>query len=70
MTLSDLRFMLRKDNPRPSPGPDLWEKWCTRALDDSALQLVLDLVNYEMSNSHFPDSVKPAVLSTIFKRGA
>ncbi|KAI0369227.1 hypothetical protein BV20DRAFT_1053297 [Pilatotrama ljubarskyi] len=48
-----LRMLLRKGNPRPSPGPDLWEKWCIKALSDSAL-------------SH---SVKPAIVSTIFKRG-
>ncbi|KAI0369746.1 hypothetical protein BV20DRAFT_945484, partial [Pilatotrama ljubarskyi] len=70
LTPADLRTLLRKGNPRPSPGPDLWEKWCIKALSDSALSLVLDLVNYEIEHSHFPDSVKPAIMSTIFKRGA
>ena len=61
--------MLRKGNPRPAPGPDLWEKWCIRSLSDTSLSLVLDLVNYEISASHFPDCVKPVIMSTIFKRG-
>ncbi|KAI0364746.1 hypothetical protein BV20DRAFT_930099, partial [Pilatotrama ljubarskyi] len=64
-----LRMLLHKGNPRPSPGPDLWEKWYIKALSDSALSLVLDLVNNEIKNSHIPDSVKPAIMSTIFKRG-
>ncbi|GJE96473.1 hypothetical protein PsYK624_126700 [Phanerochaete sordida] len=62
--------MLRKGNSRPSPGPDLWEKWCTKSLSDTSLALVLDLVNYEIVHSHFPASVKPATMSTIFKRGS
>ncbi|KAI0372496.1 hypothetical protein BV20DRAFT_925147, partial [Pilatotrama ljubarskyi] len=70
LTLADLRTLLRKGNPRPAPGPDLWEKWCVKTLSDGALSLVLDLVNYEISTSHFPESVKPAIMSTIFKRGA
>ncbi|TFK86682.1 hypothetical protein K466DRAFT_473922, partial [Polyporus arcularius HHB13444] len=65
-----LRALLRKGNARPAPGPDLWEKWCIKALSDSALSLVLDLVNYEILHSHFPDSVKPAIMTTIFKRGS
>ncbi|RDX44488.1 hypothetical protein OH76DRAFT_1359588, partial [Lentinus brumalis] len=70
LTLSDLRALLRKGNARPSPGPDLWEKWCVKALSDSALALVLDLLNYEIRTSHFPESVKPAIMTTIFKRGS
>nr|VWO99263.1 MRP-like transporter [Ganoderma boninense] len=69
LTLQDLRFLLRKGNPRPAPGPDLWEKWCVRSLSDYSLSLVLDLVNYEITDSHIPECVKPAALSTIFKRG-
>nr|VWP02165.1 Trihydroxynaphthalene reductase (EC (T3HN reductase) [Ganoderma boninense] len=69
LTLPDFRFLLRKGNPRPAPGPDQWEKWCIKSLSDSALTLVLDLVNYEVTRSHFPDCVKPAIMSTIFKRG-
>ncbi|PIL26788.1 hypothetical protein GSI_11124 [Ganoderma sinense ZZ0214-1] len=69
LTLQDLRFLLRKGNPRPAPGPDLWEKWCVRTLSDSSLSLVLDLVNYEITTSTFPECVKPTLLSTIFKRG-
>ncbi|PIL25982.1 hypothetical protein GSI_11736 [Ganoderma sinense ZZ0214-1] len=69
LTLQDLRFLLRKGNPRPAPGPDLWEKWCVRTLSDSSLSLVLDLVNYDITTSTFPECVKPTLLSTIFKRG-
>ncbi|CDO70490.1 hypothetical protein BN946_scf184569.g33 [Trametes cinnabarina] len=69
LTLEEFRVLLRKGNPRPSPGPDLWEKWCVKALSDTSLSLVLDLVNYEIVHSHFPACVKPAIISTIFKRG-
>lgn len=43
MSLADFRTVLRKGNARPSPGPDLWEKWCLKALGDETLSLVLDL---------------------------
>ncbi|OSD05171.1 hypothetical protein PYCCODRAFT_1362579, partial [Trametes coccinea BRFM310] len=48
LSLNEFRALLRKGNPRPSPGPDLWEKWCVKALSDAALSLVLDLINYEI----------------------
>ncbi|KAG1747818.1 uncharacterized protein EDB91DRAFT_1033421, partial [Suillus paluster] len=68
-TPSSLRATLRKGNPQPSPGPDRWEKWCVKSLSDTALRLVLQLVNYEICNSHFPASVKPINMTTIYKRG-
>ncbi|KAL7277685.1 hypothetical protein ACG7TL_008617 [Trametes sanguinea] len=70
LSLNEFRALLRKGNPRPSPGPDLWEKWCVKALSDAALSLVLDLINYEIVHSHFPACVKPAIMSTIFKHGS
>jgi len=41
MTLEDLRNHLSRGNPRPSPGPDAWEKWALRQTTDSFLSLVL-----------------------------
>ncbi|KAI0039606.1 hypothetical protein FA95DRAFT_1503927, partial [Auriscalpium vulgare] len=70
MSLSELRCLLRKGNQRPSPGPDKWEKWFVTHLSDTALTIVLELLNYEISRSHFPDVVKPSTLSTIHKRGS
>jgi hypothetical protein len=61
---------LRKGNARPAPGPDRWEKWFIKALSDTSLSLVLDLLNYEITHSHFPDAVKPSTISTIIKRGS
>jgi hypothetical protein len=26
----DIKELLKKGTPYPSPGPDLWEKWCVR----------------------------------------
>ncbi len=52
------------------PGQDGWEKWMVKTLNNPALLCVLKLVNYEVINSHFPDSVKPLTLSTLFKRGS
>lgn len=37
---------------------------------DTALSLVLQLLNYEITHSHFPDSVKPSSVSTIYKCGS
>lgn len=68
-TLSDFRAMLRKGNPRPSPGPDGWEKWCVKNLSDRVLQLVLDLHNYSVMNARFPGNLKDAHLTYFHKRG-
>ncbi|KAH7904152.1 hypothetical protein BJ138DRAFT_1186017 [Hygrophoropsis aurantiaca] len=70
MTLNDFKTILRKGNARPAPGPDQWEKWQIKVLSDSGLQLVLDLVNYEIIHSSFPDAVKPSTLSTLHKRNS
>jgi len=70
LTLTSLRSVLRKGNARPAPGPDRWEKWFIKVLSDSALSLVLQLLNYEIMNLHFPDAVKPSTISTIWKRGS
>lgn len=70
VTISSFRSLLRKGNSRPAPGPDEWEKWQVRALNDDVLQLILDLANYEILASHVPTVVKPSTLSTIHKRGS
>ena len=42
----------------------------SKALSDTALCLVLALLNYEIQNSHFPASVKPFTVSTFRKRAS
>ncbi|KAF8057048.1 hypothetical protein FPV67DRAFT_1456580 [Lyophyllum atratum] len=66
--LNTFRAMLRKGNPRPSLGPDGWEKWCMN-LSDNALQLVLDLHNYSVMNSRFPGNISDTHLTYFHKRG-
>lgn len=70
LTISSFRSLLRRGNSRPAPGPDGWEKWQVRALNDDALELILDLANYEILSSRIPSVVKPSTLSTIHKRGS
>ncbi|KAF8955882.1 hypothetical protein BDZ97DRAFT_1926195 [Flammula alnicola] len=56
-------------NPKPTPGSDGWEKWFVKRLGDRALEAVLDLLNYIITCSHFPDCVKQTNISTIHKHG-
>ncbi|PFH46327.1 hypothetical protein AMATHDRAFT_7972, partial [Amanita thiersii Skay4041] len=70
LTLSDLRSLLRRGNPRPAPGPDRWEKWMIKTLPDSALTIILKMLNYEITTSHIPNSIKPCSLSLIHKRAS
>ena len=67
-SLADFQAMLRRGNQRPAPGPDGWEKWCVKNLPDSALQLVLDLHNYEVLNARFPGNVKDMTCTMFHKR--
>ena len=67
-SLKDFQAMLRRGNQRPAPGPDGWEKWCVKNLSDSALQLVLDLHNYEVLNARFPGDVKDMTCTMFHKR--
>ena len=67
-SLADLRALLRKGNNRPSPGPDQWEKWTVKALSDTALSRILDLLNYEVTNSCFPGDIKDMWLTMFHKR--
>src|SRR6266498_1364413 len=66
--LADFRAMLRRDNQRPAPGPDGWEKWCVKSLSDDVLQLVLGLHNYKVINASFPGSVKDMTCTMFHKR--
>ncbi|THH12593.1 hypothetical protein EW146_g7553 [Bondarzewia mesenterica] len=68
MTINDARLIIHKGKARPSPGPDGWEKWMVKSLNDFSFQLVVDLCNYEILHSHIPDCIKPCTLSTIHKR--
>ena len=68
-SLADFRAMLRRGNNSPSPGPDKWEKWTIKSLSDDALCLILDLHNYEVSNSCFPGDIKDMWLTMFHKRG-
>ena len=67
-SLADFCALLRRGNQRPSPGPDGWEKWCVKNLSDAALQLVLDLHNYEVINASFPGDVKDMTCTMFHKR--
>ena len=67
-TLTDFQALLRRGNQRPAPGPDGWEKWCVKNLSDKALQLVLDLHNYETLNARFPGNVKDMTCTMFHKR--
>ena len=67
-SLADFRALLRRGNQRPSPGPDRWEKWCVKSLSDEALQLVLDLHNYEVVNASFPGNVTDMTCMMFHKR--
>ncbi|KAJ7894752.1 hypothetical protein B0H13DRAFT_1506417, partial [Mycena leptocephala] len=69
LSVTTLRGVLRKGTPHPCPGPD-GEKWWLKALSDPALNLVLDLINFEITKSCFPAAVKPTIMATIHKRGA
>jgi len=69
LTLTDLKGLLSQGNSGPTPGPDGWEKWFLKHLSSDALSIILKLLNYIISHSHFPDCVKPTNLSTIHKRG-
>jgi len=51
-----------------SPGPDQWEKWTVKSLSDFALSMVLQLVNYQVMNSHFPGNVKDMWLTMFHKQ--
>ena len=61
--------LLRKGNSRPTPGPDGWEKWFLRHITDDSLSIILRLLNFIISNSHFPSCTKHTNISTIHKRG-
>ncbi|KIJ95502.1 hypothetical protein K443DRAFT_11320, partial [Laccaria amethystina LaAM-08-1] len=67
-SLMDFRALLRRGNNRPSPGPDGWEKWIIKSLSDDALNLVLDLHNYQVMNSRFPGDIKDMWLTMFHKR--
>jgi hypothetical protein len=67
--LSELRSILSKGNSKPTPGPDGWEKWFVKHLNDKPLQIIVDLLNYIITNSHFPECVKQTNISTIHKCG-
>ncbi|KAJ7503894.1 hypothetical protein B0H11DRAFT_2352779 [Mycena galericulata] len=68
-SIADFRALLRRGNQKPSPGPDQWEKWCIKALSDSALALVLDLHNYTVMHSRFPGDLKDMWITMFHKRG-
>src|SRR5271154_5338325 len=69
LSLPQLRHLLCKGNTRPTPGPDGWEKWFVKCLNDSTLNVVLNLVNYIILSSHFPSCLKATNISTVHKRG-
>ena len=68
-SLNSFRAMLQKGNPRPSPGPDEWEKWCIKALSDKTLELMITLHNYIVDNSRFPGNIKEVISVPLYKKG-
>ena len=52
-----------------SLGPDGWEKWCVKALSNSALTAILHLVNFEIINSTIPHFLNQATLLMMHKWG-
>lgn len=70
LTILDMRLLLHHGKQRPAPGPDGWEKWWIKALSDSALQLVVNLLNYEITTSTIPACLKLTTISTIHKKGS
>ena len=67
LTLDELRSLLHHGNPHPAPGPDGWEKWCIKALHNTALSVVLCLLNYEISHSTIPSFLRDTTLVTLHK---
>ncbi|KAF5310189.1 hypothetical protein D9619_010594 [Psilocybe cf. subviscida] len=70
MTLADLKLILSKGNARPCPGPDGWEKWFLKHINNDDLQLVLLLINFILSNSEVPSCLKDTNISIIHKRNS
>jgi exonuclease III len=69
ISTADIQRILKKGKARPSPGPDLWEKWCLRHLPKEALDVVTEMVRYIISRNYFPPQLKETILLTIFKKG-
>ncbi|KAF8152651.1 hypothetical protein B0H34DRAFT_801047 [Crassisporium funariophilum] len=69
LLLNNFCALLWKGNPRPSPGPDGWEKWWVKNLLDGALQLMLNLHNYLVMNSRLPGNISDTHLTYFHKRG-
>lgn len=69
MTVDDVRRTLLHGNPRPSPGPDGWEKWALVHADNEFLMVVTNLANYVILSSYFPDPMKSAYITPVYKRG-
>jgi hypothetical protein len=65
--LGDLRKILGRGNPKPSPGPDGWEKWALRHTEDDFLTLVMSLLNYTLQHNHFPERLKENYLAPLYK---
>lgn len=53
-----LRSLILRGNPKPSPGPDGWERWALRRASDRFLLLVSDIINYTVHTNYFPDALK------------
>ena len=69
MSVEDLRHHLGHGNPRPSPGPDHWEKWALRQTTDAFLNLIVQLSNHMICTNYFPTRVKGNFTSPLYKRG-
>ncbi len=61
--------MLWKGNTWPFPGPDGWEKWCVKALNDRTLVLIVTLHNYVVETACFPGNIKNVWATALYKQG-
>ncbi|EKC98560.1 hypothetical protein A1Q2_07156 [Trichosporon asahii var. asahii CBS 8904] len=68
-TANASRERLRAGNPRPSPGPDAWEKWALVRCAEPFLELIANLCNYTITTNYFPDRLKENYLVPLYKRG-
>lgn len=58
--------------PRTStnaPGSDGWEKWSLGHACEPFLDIVVKLLNYVVAHSYFPNALKAAYLTPVYKKG-
>lgn len=69
MSVTDLQRLLSRGNRRPSPGPDGMEKWALLNAADDFQEIIVALLNHVIGESYFPEDMKDAFVTPVFKRG-